>query len=277
MKVKRFFTMTLIAVTTAMTISFGALAAVKNTVVVTPTNEQGFMAYAESGGTVSFVADPQAPSGTGALRLTTNNTNESLAQYIKETNTLLSSIRELSYFTKQNAGSSETAAANFALGVDLDGAANGSETGFTFLIYEPYLQEQPIIPGTFQFQDVDQGRIYSTSTVTCSNGTIQAAPGGVGRFYTLSEIQQTCPEAVVTLFGVFIGSFNPNYDVEVDLLNFNGTIFDFEPTGTAPTSPVSKEDCKNGGFSRFTNPSFKNQGQCIQFVNKREKNKIRKG
>ncbi len=234
------------------------------------------MAYAESGGTVGFVADAQAPSGNGALRLTTNNTNEALAQYIKETNTLLASVTEISYYSKQNVGSPEYAGANFALGVDLDGTANGTDEGFTFLIYEPYLQAQPIIPGTFQFQDVDQGRIYSTETVTCSNGTIEGAPGGTGTFYTLAQVSQTCPEAVVTLFGVFIGSYNPNYDVEVDLLNFNGTTYDFEPDGTNTTRPTSKEDCKNGGYARFSNPSFKNQGQCIQFVNTREKHKIKK-
>lgn len=273
MKIKRFFAIALIAVLTAMTISFGAMAAAKQTVVVTPTNERGFAAYAESGGTVSFVIDSQAPGGTGALRLTTDGTNESLAQYTRETKTPLASVRELSYYTKQNSGP-ENAAANFALGVDLDGTANGTDTGFTFLIYEPYLQEQPIIPGVFQFQDVDQGRIYSTSTVACSNGTIQGAPGGFGQFYTLAEVNQICPEAVVTLFGVFIGSYNPNYDVEVDLLNFNGTTYDFEPNATGSTNPVTKEDCKNGGYTRFTNPTFKNQGQCIQFLNNRARNRI---
>jgi hypothetical protein len=84
------------------------------------------------------------------------------------------------------------------------------------------------------------------------------------------------PNAVVTLFGVFIGTFNPNYDVEVDLLNFNGTVFDFEPGGNMPNRPRTKDDCKNGGFAGFTDPTFRNQGQCIQFVNHQEKNKIRK-
>jgi hypothetical protein len=36
-------------------------------------------------------------------------------------------------------------------------------------------------------------------------------------------------------------------------------------------APTSKGDCMNGGFSNFTDPStgapFKNQGQCIKFVN----------
>lgn len=33
-----------------------------------------------------------------------------------------------------------------------------------------------------------------------------------------------------------------------------------------PTGPVTKDDCKNGGWKTFTNPSFKNQGQCVSYV-----------
>ena len=41
------------------------------------------------------------------------------------------------------------------------------------------------------------------------------------------------------------------------------------PTATAaPAGPTSKEQCKNGGWRTFTAPRrFKNQGDCIQFVN----------
>jgi hypothetical protein len=31
--------------------------------------------------------------------------------------------------------------------------------------------------------------------------------------------------------------------------------------------PRNKAECKKGGWRRFTNPSFKNQGQCIAYVN----------
>jgi hypothetical protein len=30
--------------------------------------------------------------------------------------------------------------------------------------------------------------------------------------------------------------------------------------------PTSKDQCKKGGWRSFTNPSFKNQGQCVSFV-----------
>jgi hypothetical protein len=31
-------------------------------------------------------------------------------------------------------------------------------------------------------------------------------------------------------------------------------------------APTSKAQCKHGGWKTFTNPSFKNQGQCVSFV-----------
>jgi hypothetical protein len=34
----------------------------------------------------------------------------------------------------------------------------------------------------------------------------------------------------------------------------------------APRVPTSKEQCKDGGWRNF--PQFKNQGQCIAFVNR---------
>ncbi len=36
--------------------------------------------------------------------------------------------------------------------------------------------------------------------------------------------------------------------------------------GTEPTTPTTKDDCKNGGWMTYTNPTFKNQGQCVNSV-----------
>jgi hypothetical protein len=40
----------------------------------------------------------------------------------------------------------------------------------------------------------------------------------------------------------------------------------------APSTPTSKDQCKNGGWKTFTNPSFKNQGDCVSFVATHGKN-----
>jgi hypothetical protein len=40
----------------------------------------------------------------------------------------------------------------------------------------------------------------------------------------------------------------------------------------APSTPTSKDQCKNGGWKTFTDPSFKNQGDCVSFVATHGKN-----
>ncbi|MES2986051.1 MAG: hypothetical protein V4686_02905 [Patescibacteria group bacterium] len=37
-----------------------------------------------------------------------------------------------------------------------------------------------------------------------------------------------------------------------------------------PTTPTNKDQCKNDGWKSFTNPSFKNQGQCVSSVAKNQ-------
>src|SRR4029453_16363858 len=35
------------------------------------------------------------------------------------------------------------------------------------------------------------------------------------------------------------------------------------PKPEVQSRPLSKDDCKNGGWRNFTNPTFKNQGECV--------------
>ena len=45
------------------------------------------------------------------------------------------------------------------------------------------------------------------------------------------------------------------------------------PPPLPPSGPTDKDQCKKNGWKTFTNPSFKNQGDCVSFV---EKNKEKK-
>jgi hypothetical protein len=51
----------------------------------------------------------------------------------------------------------------------------------------------------------------------------------------------------------------------VDNVTINGTTFTFEEAAPGG-GPSDKEECKNGGWKTFSNPSFKNQGQCVSSV-----------
>ena len=51
-------------------------------------------------------------------------------------------------------------------------------------------------------------------------------------------------------------------------VNGNHTIsVSFAADSETGDKPKNKEECKNGGWRSFTNPTFKNQGQCVTFVN----------
>ncbi len=53
------------------------------------------------------------------------------------------------------------------------------------------------------------------------------------------------------------------------VVNLTGdvTTYDFEPI----LSPSTKDDCKSGGWMMFNTPVFKNQGDCVSFVQSSEK------
>jgi hypothetical protein len=55
---------------------------------------------------------------------------------------------------------------------------------------------------------------------------------------------------------------------DVSNITVNGVLQEPAPAAT----PTSKDQCKNGGWKTFTNPSFKNQGDCVSFVATHGKN-----
>jgi hypothetical protein len=304
MNVKRFSVITAIAALASVSFLMITMAGAAGNIVVTPPlNSQGWSTSdTRPGGAVAFVSDATAPAGAGALQLTTDATTTSKAQYLHATNTPIAQVNDLSFYTKQVSGPAH-ADPSYQVLVCLNGIAGtncetqGGPASFTTLVYEPY-QNGIVIPGTWQSWDVDAGMVWSSRTVACSNGGVIAGGGGAP-FYSIQQIATMCPGAIVTGFGVNIGSNNPGYNVYADLIKFNASTYDFEPdtdndgigdgidncrftpnsdqTDTdgdgigdacdASTKPSTKDQCKNGGFTRFNDPVFKNQGDCIQSVN----------
>lgn len=211
-----------------------ALAA--NQVIVTESNPQGWCwtppcADTRTGGDVNFVDDPTAPGSPnrGAMQLITDATTTAKAQAVHTTNTPLADVTELSYWTRQVSGPPHADPA-YQLALCLNGATATTCSGFTTLVFEPYQNpaQGPIVPNVWQDWDVDAGLFWSTRTVTCSNGVILGSAGGPAT-YTLAAVQAACPDALVFQFIVNVGSNNPLYNVYVDLFNFNGTVYNFEP------------------------------------------------
>lgn len=263
MKVTRFFIAPLVAL---FMLAFSAAALAQGTIVVTPTNPQGW--YSDDtrpGGAVNYVVDSTAPGGIGALQLTTDETTTSKAQYMHNTATPLANVTDLSYWTKQVSASFAGGDPSYQLSVCLGGATPTSCTGFTTLVYEPY-QNGTVTSGVWQFWDVDSGQFWSSRSYTDGSSCTVTAGGGGAPFYSLAGLQSACPNAVAIKFGVNIGSNNPSYNVYTDLFGFNNTTYDFEPYQIA----TNKDQCKNNGwktYRRADGSTFKNQGDCIQYAN----------
>lgn len=200
---------------------------------VTPDSQQGWTtADTRPGGAVTFVADSTAPRGRGALELTTDSTTAAKAQYMHAANVPLAGVAELGYWTKQIAPAGPVADPSYQLVVCLGGAPTATACpGFTTLVYEPYQGGQgAVVPGVWQHWSIDStGLFWSTRTVACPNGVVAGTPGGPST-YTVAAIAALCPNAVVAGFGVNIGTYNPGYVVRTDLFDFNGTVYDFEPS-----------------------------------------------
>jgi hypothetical protein len=260
---KRITLAALVAVTAALAVAATALAA---TVVVTPSNTQGWSTGSTTAdASVTYTTTGSAPGGgIGALRLTTSAANSSRAQYLHDASVALGAVGDLSYWTKQNSASFAEGAPSYQIVACLGGVSGTTCNGFTTLVYEPYWNGA-VVNGTWQQWDVDAGLLWSSRNYSSGSCIVAAAPGGPPA-YTVSGLAAACPNAVVIGFGVNVGTFNPSYDVETDLVTFNGTTYDFEPYQVA----ASRDACKDGGWqtlARADGSSFKNQGDCIQYVN----------
>ncbi len=244
-----------------------------DTIVVSPANQQGWStADTRPGGAVNFVFDGTAPSGLGALQLTTDATTAAKAQYMHAASLPLADVTELSYYTRQISASFAEGEASYQLPVCLGGVVGTNCIGFTTFVFEPYQNPglgtpgSVVIPNVWQQWDVDAGQFWSSRTATDGGTCATIAGAGGPPFYTLAGLKSVCPNAVVVGFGVNIGTFNPAYNVYTDLFNFNGTVYDFEPYEVA----TNADQCKKGGFltvKRADGSGFKNQGDCIQYVN----------
>jgi len=92
--------------------------------------------------------------------------------------------------------------------------------------------------------------------VTNANGTVTytfdaasiAAGGG----------QVPFPTGTITAVDVLI---DVQGSADLSNITFNGVV------QVPVVNPMTKAACKHGGWKSFTNPSFKNQGQCVAYVN----------
>ena len=219
--------------------------------------------YTRNAGTGAFRQGPATPPiGAGSLELTTPTGADKVYLFnYDQVGTTLNAVDAIGYSTYRTAGAGQQVAA-LNIEVDVNGAAPG---GYTVLVFEPvYNTDQgAVISGAWQTWDAYNGG----NAIWWSSNPIPGAPNR-DTFVSWSTIIANNPAAVIAGgFGVNQGSGNPGLVSAVDALTFgangNSVTYDFEVL----LSPTTKDECKKGGWQTFNDPTFKNQGDCVSWVN----------
>jgi hypothetical protein len=223
--------------------------------------------------------------GTGSFELQTLTNPEKVQLFTNQYDgTALADIEGIGYSTYRDPASTGFIAGVAALNLRVDLTGDGNPD--VYMVYEPY-QDQgnaAVQTGVWQDWDAYQGGAAKWWINTGAGGCGQATPCTfatiVGLFptATIEEGANCGPGGVIApcpgSLGVNQGSFNSGIISNADALyvtvDGETTEFDFELTPPPPPQPATKDDCKKGGWMelfRADGSSFKNQGDCIQYVN----------
>jgi hypothetical protein len=274
-------------VAAALALSAAALAA--GTLVVDPAHLQGWTAThdhcsaATSTGSQGFVNGPATPpAGVGSYQFTIGSNGDSYETFSRTdlAGKRLTDLSELSYHTYVSHFGSGGQAPYIDLTVDWNNNGTQNDT----LTFEPVYQtgafsgdpvpnQGALALNTWQRWDAKVGGWWSDQAGTSGPPLV-----------TLAHYQALHPDAKILNVGqggfrLATGcgaaawvNFVGNADKVTIGVSSDSTTYDLEPAAAPPpptggTHPKSKADCKKGGWKRFTDPSFKNQGRCIAWVN----------
>lgn len=218
-------------------------------------------------GAGDFVTGPGAPPlGTGSYQLTTpDGSAKANLKTVAQRGSRLDAIDAMGYSTHRSSVSTGQPFQVPAINMEIFTNASGPDTGYATLVFEPVYQPggaSAIVDDTWQDWDAyasGAGVWWSTKQI----GAICA----FNCFVAWNDIVAAAPAGTVLTYGVNQGSGNAGIVASTDALAIgidgNTTTYDFEPDVVAPTT---KDDCKKGGWKTYTEPTFRNQGDCVSFV-----------
>jgi hypothetical protein len=218
------------------------------------------------------------PLGQGSVQFSVGANGDGAAE-IRNTDysgTKLSELTALSYSTYVQQGGSGGQAPYLILNIDLDNNGTVDDQLFFEPVYQSGTYGGDTVPnqcGTNPFC-VAVGQWQTWDALVGGWWSLNAGTFGPP-LTTLASYAAANPDAtivnssnglggvrIVTGFGAGAwDNFVGNADAFVIGVNCENTTYNFE------AEPSNAEHCKKGGWSRFTSPTFKNQGQCVQYVN----------
>lgn len=131
---------------------------------------------------------------------------------------------------------------------------NGDEaaTGHSFWVsLAPFATTSPVIPASV-YSTVDLGPIAANTSFSAALSSATGMPAVTAdtTYYFAA-------------WGLVDGTWYPG-----EILSFTTDEVVTPPPPT--TGPTDKNQCKKGGWMTFTDPTFKNQGQCVSYVERNE-------
>lgn len=284
MRLKKLLVPIFIALAICMISLGGALAASNETFHVNPINTYGWTHEDDNlGGDAGhgYVDGPGTPpAGSGSYRMALSAPNQGIILYNSfGQGTKFTDITQLRYSTYQtsNPGGSTAISLQFTADNDLTDTDNGFKGR---LVFEPY-QGQPagtVQTGVWQTWNALNGLWWGTGNpLNPARPFAAACPQSnpctwaqVTALFPNGGIHQLDPHAVIFKAGSSWSSFDGNFDKFTIGINDGAggadvVTYDFNLHDT----PATAEQCKNGGWKTFnpTTGGYKNQGQCIQYVN----------
>jgi hypothetical protein len=226
-----------------------------------------WMFVAESGGgTGEFVDGPASPPiGTGSAQISISASGDGFALIGSILQgTRLADVEELEYGTYRSVSANAAWAVALQFNMNYDPATNPTNVWQGRLVFEPYYSAT-VQTGAWQTWDPLSQRGWWATGAPGNGVCLQDAP------CTWAEVLAAFPDAavrdddgpVVFKAGSNWGEFTGNVDGLTITIDGETTTYDFEPK-VEPVDPTSIQDCQQGGWEAF---GFRNQGQCIRFVN----------
>lgn len=234
---------------------------------ITPSDMMGWGFVEETPtGTGDMVTGPDTPPmGVGSAHFVVDDTGGELLAKAGYAGTRLDEITGLEYSTYRTSGA-DALAVSLQFNVD-DDLNDADDSWKGRLVFEPYYTET-VNTGEWQTWDpMTQGKWWGT-------GATVAAECSMASPCTWNEVLAAFPDAGIHQVyeavglkagGSWAGGFDGNADALTIEVNSVADTYDFEPD-VEPSTPTSKDECKDDGWMTFSDPEFKNQGQCVAYV-----------
>jgi hypothetical protein len=174
---------------------------------------------------VEFVVGPETPPlGVGSVELRTPGGGKATLRNQAFLGLAIADLETLIYSTYQQNGSTTEVVVPAVKFEVLYGPANS----FTTLIFEPtYSVNSDVLPDVWQAWDLlsEDARWWSSRAIPADDPVICA----FDCFVPWQDVVDAIPDAAITNVLIETGSGTPNAVGNVDALNINGVIFDFDP------------------------------------------------